>query len=87
MCFGVPAGGIIIQIKVKFRSPNLNDVYNNACYVYPDGDVVYGTVVNRDSCGRKIIFRSPGRNRDDVCYVYQNGDISVIGSVYWDSGG
>ena len=52
LCLGIPAGGIIVQIKVKFRSPWINiSNDSNAYYVNSGGDVNYNGVMYWNSCG------------------------------------
>ena len=84
MRFGIPTGGIIVQIKTDRRSPYVRyDDHDYPYFVHPDGDVVS---VYLDSCGRSSPFVD---DYDDLAYcVDSDGDVDY-GSRYvpWDSCG
>ena len=80
---GIPAGGIIVQIKINFRSPYVSIDYYSY-FVYPDGDVDYGySNLLQGSCGRHSPWTGP---YNSAHYVYLDGDVDYHG-VNWNSCG
>ena len=86
---GIPASGIIVQIKATLHSPHVNGGFN-VCYVDVGGDVgVYNYYVNWDSCGRNFMLHSPYVNYgSNAYYVYPGGYVyDYYDDSYWDSCG